>query len=94
MIRHLAMSSLFISMNFMLTLHPMENATIHWILYFGTLVLFAITFGVAYSKEQKLEDRVKTLEGELDKLSDNVYSVIKKQSDKIIEYYTEEYYED
>lgn len=83
------MASFLISANVMISLHPTENTTVNLIFYLASLVLFVVAFCKAHRKEQKLKDRIKTLEDEVNKNSSNIHSIVKKQSDRTIEYYVD-----
>ena len=74
----------------MLGVHPLPNKTANVIMCVVCMVLYAITFGVAYIKEDNLKSRIKTLEDRVENNAEHIYKLTKKQSDKTIEYCTDE----
>lgn len=52
---------------FMLTVHPLPNQTANTIVGIGLMILYAVTLGIAYWKEERLKSRIQALE---DKLKD------------------------
>ena len=86
MIRCTILSILSINAYFMLIWHPIPNKTVNVICGVSLLVLYVITFGVAYHKEQKLKERIEALEDKAENNAENIHQLAKKQRGTIIEY--------
>ena len=86
MVRSLMLSTLTIVGEWILICHPIPNTTINIIICIALLLLHAIMFTIACSKERQITDRLQMLEKKVDSCEENVYLIAKKQSGKIIEY--------
>lgn len=90
MTQYIMLSALSMFGYIMLTIHPLPNQTANAIVGIGLLILYAITLGIAYNKEEKLKSRIQALEDKVENNADHIHKLAKKQSGKVIEYYTDE----
>ena len=65
MTQSITLSAISICAYIMLVLHPLPNTTANTIISIGLVVLYAITLGIAYVKEDKLKSRIEALEDKL-----------------------------